>query len=136
MPQLFPTPKGKLLAIGGHEQREKGGPDHEQSAEFILQRFVDELRKKDTVVVIPTASEEPDAAAQDYVEVFTNLGIKHVEVLNVQSREQANGGEALDMLDRADGVMFTGATSCGSRPCWGARCYSSASPSATYARPL
>jgi cyanophycinase len=108
MPHTFPIPKGKLLVIGGHEQREKGGPDHEQSAEFILQRFVDELHKKGTVVVIPTASEEPEAAAQDYVEVFASLGIKHVEVLNVQSREQANGVEALHMLDRADGVMFTG----------------------------
>jgi cyanophycinase len=108
MSHTFPIPKGKLLVIGGHEQREKGGPDHEQSAEFILQRFVDELHKKGTVVVIPTASEEPEAAAQDYVEVFASLGIKHVEVLNVQSREQANDVEALHMLDRADGVMFTG----------------------------
>jgi cyanophycinase len=108
MPNLFPTPKGKLLAIGGHEQREKGSSDSEQSAEFILQRFVDELHKKDTIVVIPSASEEPEEAAKDYVEVFTSLGIKHVEVLNVQSREQANGVEALDMLNRADGVMLTG----------------------------
>jgi cyanophycinase len=108
MPNLFPTPKGKLLAIGGHEQREKPGADNEQSPEFILQRFVDELHKKDTVVVIPSASEEPEEAAKDYVEVFTSLGIKHVEVLNVQSREQANGQEALDMINRADGVMLTG----------------------------
>ncbi|GAA4499230.1 cyanophycinase [Hymenobacter ginsengisoli] len=108
MPHLFPTPKGKLLAIGGHEQREKEGPDSEQSPEFILQRFVDELHKKDTIVVIPTASEEPDEAAQDYVKVFTILGIKHVEVLNVQSREQANSADALEVLNRADGVMLTG----------------------------
>ncbi|MBO2011293.1 cyanophycinase [Hymenobacter negativus] len=108
MPNTFPTPKGKLLVIGGHEQREKDGPSHEQSPEFILQRFVDELHKKDTIVVIPTASEEPDEAAQDYVNVFSDLGIKHVEVLNIQSREQANSIEALEMLNRADGVMLTG----------------------------
>jgi len=108
MPHLFPTPKGKLLVIGGHEQREKGGPDHEQSAEFILQRFVEELPQQNTVVVIPTASGTPEESAQDYVELFTGLGIKHVEVLNVQSREQANSLEALEVLNRADGVMLTG----------------------------
>jgi len=108
MPHAFPTPKGKLLIIGGHEQREKNGPEHEQSPEFILQRFVEELPQQGTIVVIPTASEEPEEAAQQYVEVFTSLGIKQVEVLNVQSREQANSVEALDMLNRADGVMLTG----------------------------
>ncbi|QKG53429.1 cyanophycinase [Hymenobacter sp. BRD67] len=108
MATMFPTPKGKLLVIGGHEQRGKDGPDREQSSESILERFVDELHQKNTVVVIPTASEIPEESAQDYVEVFTGFGVKHVEVLNVQSREQANSVEALDMLDRADGVMFTG----------------------------
>ncbi|WP_345050595.1 cyanophycinase [Hymenobacter glaciei] len=108
MPNQFTTPKGKLIAIGGHEQREKDGPAREQSAEFILQRFVDELARKDTVVVIPTASEEPEEAAQDYVTVFTELGIKKVEVLDIRSREQANSTEALETLNRADGVMFTG----------------------------
>ncbi|WP_151085692.1 cyanophycinase [Hymenobacter baengnokdamensis] len=108
MPITFPAPKGKLLIIGGHEQRGKGGSDSEQSSESILQRFVKELHQKHTVVVIPTASEIPEESAQDYVDVFTGFGVKQVEVLNVQSREQANSVEALEMLDRADGVMFTG----------------------------
>lgn len=108
MPIPFPTPKGKLLLIGGHEQREKDSPKNDQSPEFILQRFVEELSKKDTVVVIPTASEEPVEAAKDYVDVFSALGVKHVEVLDIRSREQANSAEALEMLNRANGVMFTG----------------------------
>jgi len=108
MPHLFPTPKGKLLIIGGHEQREKTGPDHEQSSESILQRFVGELHQKNTVVVIPTASGVPEESAQEYVDLFLSFGVKHVEVLNVQSREQANSVEALEMLNRADGVMLTG----------------------------
>lgn len=110
MPSFSP-PKGRLLVIGGHEKRQTPNPDdtsHEKSADFILQRFVDELPTRRTVVVIPTASEEPDEAAQDYLDVFTALGVEHVEVLNIQSREQANGDEALAVLDRADGVMFTG----------------------------
>jgi cyanophycinase len=104
-------PKGRLLIIGGHEQRqaaseESAAPD--KSADFILARFVQELPGQRTIVVIPTASEEPDEAAQDYIDAFGQLGIEHVEVLNIQSREQANGPEALDVINRADGVLFTG----------------------------
>jgi cyanophycinase len=86
------TPKGRLLAIGGHEQREAAEENSSQadkSADFILQRFVDELAGQRTVVVIPTASEE-------------------AEVLNIQSRDQANSPEAIEVISRADGVMLTG----------------------------
>lgn len=111
MPTHSTTPKGRLLAIGGHEQREnptesRSNPD--ESADFILQRFVEELPARRTIVVIPSASEEPNEAAQDYVDLFTSLGVENVEVLNVQSREQANSDESLAVIDRADGVMFTG----------------------------
>jgi cyanophycinase len=111
MPTKPIIPKGCLLAIGGHEQRQasdESGTSHDKSADFILQRFVDELGGKRTVVIIPTASEEPDEAAQDYLDVFTALGVEHLEVLNIQSREQANSPEALDVINRADGVLFTG----------------------------
>jgi cyanophycinase len=103
------------MAIGGHEQREapgqNGAPDpaeQEETGEFILRRFVEELPAKATVVVIPTASEEPDEAAKEYVDVFTALGVEKVEVLDIQSREQANSPEALEVINRAGGVMLTG----------------------------
>ena len=111
MPFHSIIPKGRLLAIGGHEQRQapdQQGDGHEVSAEFILQRFVDELAGQRTIVVIPTAAEEPEQAAQDYLDVFATLGVEHVEVLHIQSREQANGPEAQEIINRADGVLFTG----------------------------
>ena len=111
MPTKPIVPKGCLLAIGGHEQRQASGepastPD--KSPEFILQRFVDELAGQRLIVIIPTASEEPDEAAQDYLDAFTSLGVEHLEVLSIQSRAQANSPEALDVINRADGVLFTG----------------------------
>jgi cyanophycinase len=105
------APKGRLLAIGGHEQRQTQNEENtigERSADFILERFVKELPTKETVVVIPTASEEPDEAAQDYVEVFSALGIKNVEVMDIRTREETTSPEALAMINRADGIMFTG----------------------------
>ncbi len=111
MPTHPSFPKGRLLAIGGHERHQVSGPDgsgNDESADFILRRFVEELPANGTVVVIPTASEEPEAAAREYVDVFAALGVGHVEVLNVQSRAQAEGPEALAVINRADGVMLTG----------------------------
>jgi cyanophycinase len=105
------TPKGRLLIIGGHEQRESPGElsaGTDMSADFILQRFVEELPANGTVVIIPTASEEPNEAAQDYVDLFSTLGVERVEVLNIQSREQANGPEAQELINQADGILFTG----------------------------
>jgi cyanophycinase len=103
------TPKGRLLLIGGHEQRSlPEGSDADEAPDFILQRFVDELASKNTVIVIPTASEVPEEAAKEYVDLFPKLGVKHVEVLDIQSREQANHPDTLALLDRASGVMFTG----------------------------
>ena len=108
---LIPQPKGRLLAIGGREQRptpDQKGASHEPSADFILQRFLDELQGSRTIVVIPTASEEAEEAARDYIDAFASLGAEQVEVLDIQSREQANGPEAQDVINRANGVMFTG----------------------------
>ena len=66
------------------------------------------MLSKGTIVVVPTASEEPEVSAKDYIDLFLSLGLKHVEVLNVQSRDEANSVAALELLNRADGVMFTG----------------------------
>lgn len=111
MPTKQPIPKGSLLAIGGHEKREATSAIDEaqdKSPEFILQRFVEELAGRRNVVILPTASEEPEAAAQDYIEVFTSLGVENLEVLHIQNREQANSAESLDIINRADGVLITG----------------------------
>ena len=110
MPTRTRNPQGRLLLIGGHEQREipDAGGALEEAPDFILRRFVDELASKNTVLVIPTASEVPEEAAQEYVDLFPKLGVEHVEVLDIQSRAQANHPDTLALLDRASGVMFTG----------------------------
>jgi cyanophycinase len=110
-----PQPKGTLIAIGGHEQKEindiggeEGSSDNELAPESILKRFVEELQGDGPVVVIPTASEIPEEAAADYVQVFTALGVKRVEVLNIKTREEADTEDCFQVLREAAGVMFTG----------------------------
>ncbi|HEX8505677.1 MAG TPA: cyanophycinase [Hymenobacter sp.] len=104
-------PRGIIIAIGGHEEK-SAHPGRDSDAESapgtILRRFVSEVRGKKNILVLPIASEVPEEAAKDYVDVFTSLEVGRVEVLDLQSREQAHGEEALRMLEEADGFMFTG----------------------------
>lgn len=106
-----PAPRGILIAIGGHEDKSPN-PGSDASAEHapdsILRRFVEELRGPGPVIVVPVASEEPQEAAQDYVDVFKSLGVKRVEVFNAQERGDAQDEAALKLLNEAAGIMFTG----------------------------
>ena len=84
-----PAPRGTLIAIGGHEDKTAAAgtdPNAEYAPSVILRRFVEELRGKGPVLVVPIASEEPEAAAKDYIDVFKGLGVKRVEVFALRKR--------------------------------------------------
>lgn len=102
-------PRGTLIAIGGHEERTVEPSDSDKVSNAILRRFVEELRGGEgPVVVVPTASEYPREAAQDYLNVFGSLGVAEVVVFDVNERPQASAPAGLALLRRARGVMFTG----------------------------
>ncbi|WP_162425717.1 cyanophycinase [Pontibacter pudoricolor] len=112
---VLPVPKGKLLAIGGKESKngDKKSEAQRQSVDFIkqeiLQRFVDELQGENPMVaVLATASGEPDKSAQDYVKVFTELGVKNIKVIDIKERPDAMRQENCDIVKAADGIMITG----------------------------
>ncbi|SIT74480.1 cyanophycinase [Pontibacter indicus] len=110
-----PIPRGSLLAIGGSES--KGGKElseeQEKNTDFkdeeILKYFISSLKGSDPMVlVVPTASTEPEESAKDYIEEFHKLGIKNVEVLDIRNRMDARKPEFLEMVERAAGIMITG----------------------------
>jgi cyanophycinase len=111
-----PTPKGKLLAIGGKEIKGKDpeeGSNQENNNNFanmeVLERFCKELKGENPMIaILPTASSEPVEMGKDYVEVFQKLGISNLEVLQIASREEANKPENLKIIEKAAGIMFTG----------------------------
>jgi cyanophycinase len=112
-PVHCPSPQGTLIPIGGHERKEQltqseTGNNPDLAPELILQRVVDELQGKGPIVVIPTAAEEAKEAGEEYVEIFKKLGAVQVQVLDIESREQANDERILKLLQKASGVMFTG----------------------------
>lgn len=95
--------QGPVMPIGGAEDKNGNGD------ETILQRFVDLAGGKSAhIVVIPTASEHPEEMGQGYIDAFTRLGAKNVEVLDIREREEANSDSSIEMLNAATGIFITG----------------------------
>ena len=91
------------MPIGGAEDKSP------KNGEEILIRFLDLAGKKRArIAVIPTASEEPEEAGKTYVEVFTKLGARAVDVLEIAERRDANDGQAIELLEQASGIFITG----------------------------
>jgi cyanophycinase len=92
----------RLLVIGGAERHRPGG-------DAILRRFVELAGGPDAdLVVIATASEEPEILEQEYTEVFRTFGAGRVQRLRLAGRDEANGDTAVAVLSAATGVFFTG----------------------------
>jgi cyanophycinase len=94
--------RGRLVVIGGAERRAVGGGS-------ILRRFVDLAGGADArLVVIATASSEPEVVEAEYADAFKHNGAGAVRALRLGSRERANDDEAVAVLKDASGVFFTG----------------------------
>lgn len=93
--------EGTLLIIGGAE-------DKEGKCE-ILSRFVEMSgTAKGPLVVVTTATQEPESVGQEYHRIFKRLGAGSVEVLNLNTRQKANQKQTAELLEKAGGIFFTG----------------------------
>lgn len=94
------SPKGYLIIIGGAE--DKTGDS------VILRQAPQMLSDSDWLTVLTTATEQPQKAGQDYKAVFSGLGVKHIRVLDISSREQAEAPENGAAVASSKCVFFTG----------------------------
>lgn len=110
---------GKLVIIGGAVNKGSFSEiDFDQNVEKnlnffergILRKIIDEsCRKEDSVIeIITTASQIPQIVGPEYKKAFEYLGVKTVNVLDIQNREQANSDAIVARANAADVVMFTG----------------------------
>ena len=98
----MPTRKqqGRLLIIGGHEDKEND--------RLILRAVAEHVGGSGKLVVATIASELPRQLWDDYERVFRGLGIRHVHKLELEKREDAKTPQKLKILDDATAVFFTG----------------------------
>jgi cyanophycinase len=93
--------KGNLLIIGGAE--DKLGQCK------VLRNFVDISGEKEAqLVVITTATENPDKVGGEYLRIFEKIGTENIEILNINKREDANNQKSAEIIRNSTGIFFTG----------------------------
>lgn len=104
--------KGTLIPIGGNE--DKGIDTNEQyHLEFIEEGILSNVVRESggieaMIVIIPTASSIPDEVGDNYIHAFKTLGCHNVHIMDIRKREQSEDPENLEMMMKADCVMFSG----------------------------
>jgi cyanophycinase len=93
--------KGNLIIIGGAEDKHGDSSLLKQTVEIIG-------GTEASLVVITTATENPETVGREYRDVFGRLGVRNIDVLNVDSRDEANSDKHVDKIRKATGIFFTG----------------------------
>lgn len=109
-------PKGKLLAIGGAEDKGtdlETGEIHRNNLNFfelgILRRLVQETGDLDSrIEVITTASMIPVEVGDNYLSAFGKIGCSNIGLMHIRNRTDAISEEYIDRIKRCDAVMFSG----------------------------
>ena len=109
-------PKGKLIAIGGAEDK---GTDLEKG-EFlrnnlnffelgILRRIVEEIGGVHSrIEVVTTASTIPYEVGENYLNAFGKIGCTDIGLLHIRNREDAMRADYVERIRSCAGVMFSG----------------------------
>jgi cyanophycinase len=109
-------PKGKLIAIGGNEDKgTEPEPNYQQKNNLnffelqILSRIVHEAGGHAArIEVITSASSIPAEVGNNYLNAFGKLGCKDVHILDIRNRDDAKKEEMVDRIKKCDAVMFSG----------------------------
>jgi cyanophycinase len=110
------NPKGKLIAVGGAEDKgtdlEKG-EIHRNNLNFfelgILRRIVEEAGGSDSrIEVITTASLIPEQVGQNYLNAFGKIGCNNVGIMSIRDRSEVSSQDYIDRILNASAIMFSG----------------------------
>ncbi|MEI2580489.1 cyanophycinase [Scytonema sp. PRP1] len=93
--------KRQLVIIGGAEDKEG---DCQILREFVRRAGGTKAR----IAIMTAATELPREVGENYIRVFERLGAEDVRILDTESREDASSSTALEAINKATGVFFTG----------------------------
>ena len=94
--------KGCLIIIGGHESK---GQEAERP---ILELVASRVSPRGRLALVTVASQDPQALAAEYTRVFGELGVAHVDHLDIRRRGDAETDQAAKTIRNARVVFFTG----------------------------
>lgn len=109
-------PKGKLIAIGGAEDKGTDlelGEIHRNNLNFfelgILRRVVEEAGGVNArIEVITTASMIPYEVGENYLNAFGKIGCANIGLLHIRNRQDTTEPGYLERIRQCDAVMFSG----------------------------
>ena len=110
------TPKGKLLIIGGAEDK---GPIRVRPAiklknrEYVDFEILSKLipaneRDNNRLEVITTASQEPLKTGSAYIRAFKKAGFRNVGHINIDNKEELKNISHVERVKKAHAVFFSG----------------------------
>jgi cyanophycinase len=92
-------PHGDLIIIGGHEDKQ---------GDRVILTEVARRARRGCLLIITVATQQPEKVANEYTSVFHDLGVKHVDVLDIRTRDQAGDEANVEKINDAGLVFFTG----------------------------
>lgn len=93
--------KGDLIIIGGAEDKEY---DKE-----ILKKVCNSINKeKDNILIATIATEYPREALKKYTQIFSELGAKNIQGLNITERRDSLDEKNIELVKEAALIFFTG----------------------------
>lgn len=105
-------PKGKLLIIGGAEDKVDEPPDiMDQRKEFPRYEILSELlpdSKRKKIEIITTGSEVQEEVKKTYQKVFSEMGYGNIGFLSIKERVEAKQKIYLTRVENAGAIFFTG----------------------------
>lgn len=94
-------PKGRLIIIGGREDKE--------GERTILKAVAHRARGGNRrLVIVTVASQLPQELGREYRALFKDLGVGNVDVVDIRTRDEATDQENVDKIADAKVVFFTG----------------------------
>ena len=90
----------KLLIIGGAEDKDGGCS--------ILNGFLDLAGTDPRIAVVSAASQDSEEVGFNYYDLFRDLGVGNVEVLELTCRKHAQSARSAELIASSQGIFFTG----------------------------
>ncbi|MGH4050214.1 MAG: cyanophycinase [Clostridium sp.] len=86
-----------------------GGAEDKKGDKKILKEVSSHIKEENQLLVIVTvATELPVEVGNEYTNIFHELGIKNIRVLDVRNRADALKTENVELIEKASLVFFTG----------------------------
>jgi len=98
---MAPATRYPVMIIGGAEDK--------TDRRVILSAFYESAGGSDaTIGIIPAASREPSAVGDRYYKIFTGMGAKQAQILDIRHREECDEARWLEVIDECTGIFVTG----------------------------